>query len=649
MKRAFAILITIISISVFSQNNMTLELKSLINAEKRAAIKRINFRTNPNTTNYDIKYHRLEWTVNPETSPAAISGDVTTFWEANEPLNTITFDMASNLYVTDVLQRGVSLTYLHTGEEIVITLPTTQNTGVLDSLTISYYGNPVSSGFGSFVQSNHGGIPILWTLSEPYGAMGWWPCKQDLIDKADSIDVYVTHPQFYSGTEEYKTASNGLLKSEVVTGANKTTHWKHRYPIPAYLIAIAVTNYEVYNDLAYEGTGDEFPITNYVYPEDLSYAQASTPVTADLIQIYGDLFEMYPYADEKYGHAQFGWGGGMEHTTMTFMVYFGRDLIAHELAHQWFGDKITCGSWEDIWLNEGFATYLTGLSYENLDGEDAFKSWRESKIYQITSETDGSVFCTDTTSVGRIFNGRLSYNKGSMVLHMLRYKLGDTDFFQGISNYLADPTLAYGYAKTIDLQNHLEAQSGTDLDEYFADWFVGEGYPSYQIAWDQIGSNLTLRAIQTQSHSSVSYFEMPIPIKVIDDTGVEHWIRLENNYNGQLFIQTVAYNVASIEFDPESQLISSGNTVKRIPNLADNEVVFEGISPVKNPVKDFINIQTKDGVLIVSSSIYNTLGQKIYEQNTSNSKLDVRSLASGIIILHITTNKGVYYQKLVKE
>ena len=322
----------------------------------------------------------------------------------------------------------------------------------------------------------------------PYGARDWWPCKQDLTDKADSIDVFVTHPRFYD-THEYKTASNGILVSETVTESNKTNHWKHGYPIPAYLIAFAVTNYSVYFDYAYEGTDNEFSIINYVYPESLADAQAQTAITADIMEIFGELFGMYPYADEKYGHAQFNWGGGMEHTTMSFMGSFGRSLIAHELAHQWFGDKITCGSWEDIWLNEGFATYLEALTRERIDGNEAFIAWRENTVSDITAKSDGSVRCSDTTDVSRIFDWRLSYQKSAMVLHMLRYKLGDADFFSAVQNYMADPELAFGYARTIDLQNHLEAQSGIDLDEFFADWYVGEGHPSYQLRWYQSGDS----------------------------------------------------------------------------------------------------------------------------------------------------------------
>ncbi len=581
------------TLSGYSQLN---KFQVIVNAERRAAQNRIQFKANLNTSNYDIKYHRLEWTVDPASDPDSISGKVTTYWEAVAPMNTIIFDLADNMIVSQVMQRSESLAYRQNGDELVVTLPSPLAAGILDSLKITYGGNPISTGFVSFEQNTHDGIPVLWTLSEPYGAMDWWPCKQDLTDKADSIDVFVTHPQFYN-THEYKTASNGVLVSETVDDSTKTTHWKHGYPIPAYLIAIAVTNYSVYHDYAYEGTDREFPITNYVYPEHLADVQKLTPVTADIMEFFGELFEMYPYADEKYGHAEFNWGGGMEHTTMSFMGSFNRGLIAHELAHQWFGDKITCGSWEDIWLNEGFATYLEALTREHFDGNEAFLEWRKNTVSNITSEPNGSVRCTDTTNVNRIFSWRLTYQKAAMVLHMLRYIVGDTDFFMAIQNYLADPELAFGYARTIDLQNHFEAQSGIDLDNFLADWYMGEGHPSYQLLWDQSGENAYFLINQSQSHPSVSFFEMLVPIKVYGNDGKSQWLRLENTENGQLFVENVSFPITSVQFDPERALITANNKVTYSTCLSKNEApTIVAVDTTKLPESISVTV-CEDGII----------------------------------------------------
>ena len=218
----------------------------------------------------------------------------------------------------------------------------------------------------AFTTSQHFGTPIMWTLSEPFGARDWWPCKQDLSDKIENIDFYITAPSAYKGV------ANGLEVSEIANNnGTKTVHYQHNYAIPAYLVAFAVTNYQIYQQTA--GTApNTFPIVNYIYPENYNSAVNQVAVTLPIMNLFENLFETYPFHEEKYGHAQFGWGGGMEHTTVSFMGSFSRDLIAHELAHHWFGNKITCGTWKDIWLNEGFAEYMSGLVYENLDGETAF-------------------------------------------------------------------------------------------------------------------------------------------------------------------------------------------------------------------------------------------------------------------------------------
>lgn len=625
--------------SSYSQQHKMDYLKDIQILERKAALKKMNYQKNVNTNNYDLKYHRLEWSVDP--AQAFISGDVTSYFEAKSDMSTITFDLASNMTVTQVMQRGISLSFAqNTNAEVVVTLSSTLNTGVLDSLTVSYNGNPVSSGFGSFEVNTHGAsnTPVLWTLSEPYGAKGWWPCKQDLVDKIDSIDIFITHPS------EYKAASNGLLKSEIISGSNTITRWKHRHPIPAYLIAIAVTDYSVYNDYV---ASENFDVVNYVYPESLTTAQNATAITPAIIDLFGSLFEVYPFADEKYGHAQFGWGGGMEHTTMTFMGGWSRGLIAHELAHQWFGDKITCGSWEDIWLNEGFATYLSALVIENFDGDTAFRNWRFNSNNYITSSSSGSVFVTDTTSVNRIFSGRLSYQKGAMVLNMLRYKLGDLDFFQGVKNYLADPNLSYGYAKTNHLQQHLETVSGLSLTEFLNDWFIGQGYPSFNVSWGQNSSTnmLIVTVNQTQSHNSVSFFETPLPVRVTGSLGESQMLRLELDHNGQQFTTLIPFTVVNVEVDPGIQLISRDNTAlsQRDIQLNDSFEVYP------NPVTNVLHIKNNNGTIIKKVRIYNTIGQKVIEIENLFTTIPLYKLSEGIYTVKIETINGFTHKTILKK
>ena len=644
MKLKLLLLLGLFSAVSFSQDyNET--LNTIREAEAKSALNRIMQRSNLNTGNYDLKYHRLELDIDPGVS--FISGDITSYFTAKSNMSTITFDLSSNMTVSQVLQRGNLLSFSHLGDELIITLPSTLNTGTLDSLTVSYSGNPQFSGLNSFEQNQHNGDPIIWTLSEPYGAKGWWPCKQDLIDKIDSIDVFMTTPRFNPSNEEYIAVSNGLEQSQVLSGNEKTTHFKHRYPIPAYLIAIAATNYSVFTQTV-PNNGNPFDIVNYVYPEDLASAQANTAVTVPIMNLFNNLFEEYPFANEKYGHAQFGWGGGMEHTTVSFMGNFSRNLIAHELAHQWFGNKITCGSWKDIWLNEGFATYLSGIVIENLDGNNAFTTWKQQRNNSITAAPNGAVYLTDTdtTSVSRIFSGRLTYNKGAMVLHMLRKKLGDATFFQALQDYLNTSAHAYDYAKTEDFITIAETTSGEDLTEFFDDWLYNQGYPSYTVSWNQPSVNqVSITLEQTQSDASVSYFEAPVPIRLIGTLGEQMDLVLDHTFNQQNFLETVNFTVQTVLFDPESDLISRNNNVL----LSTDEFDFNNEFIVyPNPTTSVLNVQKPQATAVSEIRVYNTLGQLI-NLLPWNTSIDTSSWSSGLLFVQFQTNQGVITKSVLKK
>lgn len=636
----FLIILTFVFLNVGKTSAQ--EIFKISEAEAKSAALKIHFRANPNTSNYDITYHKLEFTVDP--AIADIAGKVTTTFTALDNMNSVTFDLDDNLTVTKVTQNGNSLSFTqNSNDELVITLQNALSTGNSTSVSIEYNGTPISKGFDSFETSIHGNdsTPVLWTLSEPYGALDWWPCKQDLNDKIDEIDVYISAPEIYTAV------SNGLEQSTTVNAGIKTTHYKHQYPIPAYLIAFAVTNYETYSHIV-SNNGNPFPIVNYVYPESLTSAQNSTEVTVDIMNHFISLFGSYPFENEKYGHAQFGWGGGMEHTTISFMGNFSRGLIAHELAHQWFGNKITCGSWKDIWLNEGFATYLSGLTIEHLDGESSFKNWRNSTINSITSSTNGAVYLTDadTTSVSRIFSSRLSYKKGAMVLHMLRKKLGDTNFFSGVKNYITDSNLAYGYAKTPDLIAHLETASGTELDEFFNDWVYNQGYPSYNLEWEQTTTNtINILLKQSQSHSSVSFFEANVPIRINGTNGEILNIDLDNKINFETFIENVNFMVSSVEFDPDYHLISRNNNVTL--NIKNANYIAENISLFPNPINNILTIQASKNIKIKNVIISNALGKKIIE--TRNRQINANQLSKGIYFITIFTDYGDLHKKIIKN
>lgn len=640
MKKSYFLLLLFSISFVFAQNNNT-EFEKMVNAEMKSASNLMSVQVNPNTQNYNVTYHRLDFTVDP--AVYFINGKVTTTYTALSNMSTLTFDMANELTVSSVKKNGVDLAFTESGNnELVITLPATQATGTSATIVVTYSGAPPVNGFDAFTTQVRGnGSNTLYTLSEPFGARDWWPCKQDLNDKVNSIDVYITAPS------QYIAVSNGVEPEAPVTlGANKTTHFHHGYPIPAYLICMAVTDYSVYTQTA--GTApNAFPVINYIYPENLATVQPQLAQTPLLLELYKNLFEIYPFHNEKYGHAQFGWGGGMEHTTVSFMVGFSRQLIAHEMAHQWFGDKVTCGSWKDIWLNEGFATYVASMVYENFDGPAAFINDKTNMINNITSSTSGAVYLTDTEAlnVNRIFSGRLSYDKGAMVLEMLRFKLGDAAFFQGIKNYLADPNLAYGYAVTSDLQSHLETVYGSSLTEFFNDWVFRQGYPSYTITAQNIGGGQARFVVnQTQSNLSVSFFEMPVPVTVFGPSGQQLDVVLNNTTNGQVFIQNVPFNITSISFDPSKHLISKNNTVTLDTTKFDLESSVE-IFP--NPTSDVLNIKLPTIAALQKATIYNSVGQKVMEANSGT--IAVEALSSGVYPITIETSEGTIHKKFIKK
>lgn len=658
MQKTYLLLLLLGSFSGFAQSDKALE--EIAAAEAKSASKRMNAVLNPDTYNYNVTYQKLELTVDP--AVYYISGKVTTTYLSLESMNTVVFDFAritdpgdpnydNRIAVSSVKVNNFDATFVQNDEELIINLPTTQPVGVSYTVEVNYAGAPAGSGFGSFITDEHAGTPVMWTLSEPFGARDWWPCKQDLNDKIDNgVDIQIIAPT------QYTAVANGLQIQKVNLGnGNSLTEFVHNYPIPAYLVAFAVTNYQTNTIQAGLGTAESpfFPIVNYMYPETADNNNASTAITPEIMNFYEEKFVAYPFRDEKYGHCQFGWGGGMEHTTVSFMTAGGsgaysRGLIAHELGHQWFGDKVTCGSWNDIWLNEGFATYMASMVIEEFDGEDAFITNKDFMINSITSNPGGAVYLTDdeALNVNRIFSTRLSYYKGAMVLNMLRFKLGDDAFFQGLRNYLNDPDLAYAYAHTDDLQSHLEAASGTDLTEFFSDWVYNQGYPIYNINVQRMPANQARITInQTQSNASVSFFEMPVPVRLTGTGGQQQDYVLNNTTNGQQFIVDVPFTPTGVVFNPKKDLITKNS----VTTLATRNVaLLSGVALYPNPAQSKLTLNVPSGVKVEQTTFCNALGQ-IVKSTGGETSWNIADLASGVYVVNVTSDAGVKQLKFVKN
>jgi len=641
MKLPFCIFLVLMNLSAFSQDDGCFDLKQLIENEKMQYESKANFKTTAHNQSYEISFHRLDLIVDPSIN--FIKGIVTTFFTPiSKDFDQITFDLIDTMTVSQVHYSGETLLFSQSNDELLIYFNDTLQQGILDSLNIHYSGNPSSTGYGSFAVSEHHSVPVMWTLSEPYGAKTWWPCKEDLHDKVDSLEMIIRGP------DQYKAASNGTLISEDTAAGTRTTVWSHHYPIAHYLIAFAITDYVDFSDYAILSTGDSLQILNYVYPENLSKAQTELKQTIELMEFFDDIFGPYPFAKEKYGHADFGWGGGMEHQTMSFMGSYSFDLVAHELAHQWFGNKITCNSWSELWINESFATYANGLAYERLDIINWFP-FKELMMKQAKINNDLSVYIEDTTDVQRMFNEN-TYYKGAALLHMLRWKLGDADFFTALKNYSTDPVLSYETATTLQFKNHLETVSGLNLDEFFSDWYTGKGYPTYQISWDYDNGKFYLKVDQTTTNSAVSFFEIPIPVHVYGE-GQDSLLKFDHTNSGQLFEIELPFVVDSITFNAELQLLIDTVIISNdelLGSYTTNQTLF---SIYPNPTKHRIVINHVCENCSKKISCTNAIGELIYEFHSTSSReiVDISTWALGTYFIKVQSDGQVQSALIFKH
>ena len=500
--------------------------RQLLMRRSRAVEAQINY-------GYDVTFYRLQLRIDP--ARREIEGALVMEAKSETAgLTAVPLDFYANMQVLSVGENAVS--FARSGNVLSLNLAQAYQRGEKFRVSVSYRGNPQDGGFGAFTFNTHNGAPIIASLSEPYYARLWWPCKDTPVDKADSVQIDLTVP------DNLTAVSNGTLESVRSLSGWKTFSWKTRYPITTYLVSVAVSNYAEFGETFTFLDGTRMPLVHYVYPERLGDAQFQLADTPDMLKFFNRAFGDYPFKKEKYGHAQFAWGGGMEHQTITSLGGFSDGLVSHELAHQWFGDLITMKSWQDIWLNEGFASYSEALFVEDRFDKAAYRNYMGRMDHSYT----GSVFVRDTTSVGSIFNTTV-YHKGAWVLHTLRHVIGDATFFQLLRSYVADPRYRFGSASTDDFKNLAEQISGRELDWFFEQWVYREGRPELLYGWKQEGAQLILRVQQTQSGGS---YRLPFDLAAIAQNDTSRFT-FEHTGGFQEFRFAVSKPLTKVVIDPD--------------------------------------------------------------------------------------------------
>lgn len=467
-----------------------------------------------NQDQYDVTRYFLDLDFTPSTHTVAGTVTITATSLAGQ-LNQVVLDFYDNMGITSITRGSTPLTYTRGSNLLTVNLDHPFDSGQSFDIAITYSGVPQSIGFGSIGWNKYftpSDGSMVWTLSEPQGARSWWPCK-DRPDEKAAVEEWWSVPSTWVAT------GNGvLIGTETRPNGHKRYKWRPTHPLDSYMVSIAATVYSKFSQTYTTLTGGSMPIDNYVYSELLTKARESFKPTPDMITWYAQNFGEYPFVEDKYGMSAFPWGGAMEHATNTSYFYFlidgghGNDyIIAHELAHQWWGDSLSPRTWADVWLNEGFASWCEAFWSEHLNGVQGYHD------YMMTLYSPHFA--------GPVYNnpdwfGDTVYSKGAWVVHMLRGILGDAAFFAALRDQYA--THKDGVVDTAILQATLEQHYGQSLAWFFNEFVYGVNAPAYE--WGFTTANRGagvfrnyIRVKQVQTDAGV--FTMPIRLTLVLPSG----------------------------------------------------------------------------------------------------------------------------------
>lgn len=602
------------------------------------------------TERYDVHFYNLDLQMTNVST--YLDGSVEIHAKAKVVLDSALFELFETLQISQIKVNDMPVGYSRNSNRVRVPVNASPNQNFV--IKVSYSGTPPTAqtnplgGSGLTAGSSPSwGNKVVWSLSEPFSAYEWFAVKQSLTDKADSCAVAITVP------DTCKAGSNGILQAVVPLGNGFTRYeWKHRHPIDYYLISVAVAKYIDYSIYA-NPVGSTAPvlIQNYIYdnPQTLPNFINQINETASFIELYASQFGPYPFADEKYGHCMAPIGGGMEHQTMTTQGFFEKTLTAHELAHQWWGNNVTCASWCDIWLNEGFASYSEYLMLAALyPGEQVNHM---SQVHaSVMQQPGGSVWVLDSLNEARIFSGRLTYDKGAGIIHTLRYLIAnDNLFFAALQDF--QTTFADSTATGLDFKNHMSNFCNINLDTFFEQWYFGEGYPTYQVKYNQVGPDLILEISHSASMPNVTpTFTNPVTLKLSRQGQADTLARFVINSNSEVFtIANFGTLTGTIGIDPGNWLINGNGGVTMDPTLGFSEAPDKfqtELAIYPNPCTDYIQLSNQKEVY--NYILYFANGQ-IVESGVlaPGDQIHLGNLKKGNYILQLLGAKDFKCTKLV--
>ena len=556
-------------------------------------------------SNIDVIYHKIFWRINPDSSVKYILGSVqTNFKTIQASVSSISFDLNSTLTIDSVLFRGVKKIPTRSGNTFSIPLGVTLALGYIDSVTVFYQGSPPAvSGAAEGYQkgSTAAAGNYIMTLSESYEDRDWWPCKADMQDKIDSMDITISTPWGPAAVDTFWAACNGRMVDSTIIGNSRLYTFKNRYPTPSYLVCVCVARFaRFYRTVNVSGT--DIPVVYNLLKRSGTGTQYNAIVTQlDRINLvlsaFSAKFGDYPFKNEKHGFYDGLLGaGGMEHQTFSGIASSAiTDLqtLSHELMHQWFGDNVTFSTWNDLWLAEGFARYSEALCGE-LVPSLGLSPYNIRNGFKTTALglTSASAWIPNSsmTNSDLIWNssyGSTVYERGCMVVSMLRSLCGDQKFYQALTNY---QTSLKGRSATADsLKNYFNAILGKDISVFFNDYVGGSGSgttavggvgnPVNNVKWNNPSGNKLVLQMGTQTQSSganVSYFRGPVVVHV-KGTSQDTTICLFDWGNGVLsyagnglsvpipgnaLSYYLSFTPTSVVYDDSARTMSTGSTTK---------------------------------------------------------------------------------------